>query len=374
MTAATPHSPRLRVAAVNKNFPRRAGRPRLACLYFLAMLREFRWTLCSLLLAVVLGAALYSITPQEQLGGKAPSFSTCLYGGWMALLSQPIYAPPEAWYLKLLTGIYPVIGVLLIGEGIVRFALLMISRKHGEKEWMKVMASTYRDHIVLCGLGHLGAKVLQELTSAGIPVVVIEKDKEKRFLALARELSVPVLLRDMTEDQALIDAGIREARVVIIATNNDMANLEVALDSRRLNPKIRVIMRLYDQQIASKISSAIMVDAAFSSSALAAPMVAAMAMNANVLGSSMIAGVPHVTCELKLSQDTRLAGHRVDKVEGDENLRILARTPSAGSADHSPKGSDLVQGGDTLVIHLSSDRLSSLSASVGAAPTASNSR
>lgn len=317
-------------------------------------------------MAVVIAAALYAITPQEQLNGKRPSLSTSLYGGWMALLAQPIYIPPEAWYLKLVTGVYPIIGVLLIGEGIVRFALLMISRKHGEKEWMKVMASTYRDHVVLCGLGHLGARVLQELHSANIPVVVIEKEKERRFLTLAKELAVPVMLRDMTDDQALVDAGVPHARVIIIATNNDMANLEVALDSRRLNPKIRVIMRLYDQQIASKISSAMMIDAAFSSSALAAPMVASMAMNANVLGSSLIAGIPHVTCELKLPSDSRLAGQSIGKFESDQKLRVLARSPSAGPANHSPQSADLVQGGDTLVVHLPSERLSALSASIAA--------
>jgi Trk K+ transport system NAD-binding subunit len=344
--------------------PRRAGPLKLAFLYFLAILHEFRWTILTLLLAIVLAGALYAITPQEQLAGKRPSLSTAFWGGWMALLAQPIYTPPEAWYLKLVTGIYPIFGVLLIGEGIVRFALLMISRKHGEKEWMRVMASTYRDHVVLCGLGHLGARVLQELTDAKFPVVVIEKDKERRFLTLAKELNVPVMLRDMTEDQALVDAGVEHARVIIIATNSDMGNLEVALDARRMNPKIRVIMRLYDQQIASKISSAMMIDAAFSSSALAAPMVAAMAMNANVLGSSLIAGVPHVTCELKLSSHTRLAGQSIGKIEAAENLRVLARTPASGKPDHLPQGADLVQGGDTLVVHLPSNRLSSLAASI----------
>jgi Trk K+ transport system NAD-binding subunit len=353
------------VSAGSSSFPRHASRWKVASLYFLALLYEFRWTILALLLAIVFAAALYVITPQEQLNGKKPSLSISLYGGWMALLAQPIYTPPEAWYLKLVTGIYPIFGVLLIGEGMVRFALLMISRKHGEKEWMRVMASTYRDHVVLCGLGHLGARVLRELHSAKIPVVVIEKNQEGRFLTLARELGVPVLVRDMTEDQAMIDAGVAEARVIIIATNSDMGNLEVALDARRMNPKIRVIMRLYDQQIASKISSALMIDAAFSSSALAAPIVAAMAMNANVLGSSLIAGVPHVTCELKLPSSTRLAGQSIEKIEADEKLRVLARTPSAGAPDHSPNDKDVVQGGDTLVIHLPSDRLSTLSASIG---------
>ena len=50
-----------------------------------------------------------------------------------------------------------------------------------------------------------------------IPVIVIEKDRERRFLTLAKELNVPVLLRDMTEDQALIDAyaGVGVDRLII---------------------------------------------------------------------------------------------------------------------------------------------------------------
>jgi len=42
---------------------------------------------------------------------------------------------------------------------------------------------------------------------------------------------------------------------------------------------------------------------------------AAMAMNANVLGSSMIAGIPHVTCELRLSNSTDCR-QSVDKSNG----------------------------------------------------------
>ena len=87
---------------------------------------------------------------------------------------------------------------------------------------------------------------------------------------------MPILIRDMKEDQALIDAGVAHARAIIIATNEDMANLEVALDARRLNPKIRILMRMFDQQIASKIKDAFAIDHAFSSAALAAPIVAEM--------------------------------------------------------------------------------------------------
>ena len=68
---------------------------------------------------------------------------------------------------------------MLVGEGIVRIGMLMLSKERGEKEWMKVMASTYRDHIVLCGLGHLGFRILGQLLAAKEPVVAIEKDGER---------------------------------------------------------------------------------------------------------------------------------------------------------------------------------------------------
>src|SRR5215475_7714672 len=89
-----------------------------AYLYARKLLREFRGTLGSLVGAILVGALLYKITPQTALG-------------------------------------------------VVRFALLMVSRRRGEKEWMLVKASTYRNHVVLCGLGHLGYRVLMQLVGQG---------------------------------------------------------------------------------------------------------------------------------------------------------------------------------------------------------------
>ncbi|MBW3575525.1 MAG: NAD-binding protein, partial [Actinobacteria bacterium] len=95
-------------------------------------------------------------------------------------------------------------------------------------------------------------------------------------------LAVPVMTRLRIGERAvldtLIDAGVEHASAVIICTNDDTANLEVALDARRMNPRIRVVMRLFEQQLARKLSEVLNVDAAFSSSNLAAPVVAALAL------------------------------------------------------------------------------------------------
>ncbi len=333
---------------------------RTAWLYSLVMLREFRYTLSALAVAVLLGATVYRGTPAA--GGSPLNWAEAIYHSWMALLAQPRDSTPPTWGIGLMCGIYPVLGFVLIGEGIVRLALLMISRRQGQKEWMRVMASTYRDHIVLCGLGHLGFRVLEQLIALGLPVVVLEKHRDSRHLTHARELGAAVLLRDMKEDQALIDAGIKHARAVVIATNDDMANLEVALDSRRLNPGIRVVMRLFDQQIASKIKGALSVDEAFSSSALAAPMVAALSLNTRTLSSYVIGGIPHVAAEVRIEPGSPLDGKRVAEVEVGYSGRVLARTTSAGRLESPPSQATVLTAGDTLVVHTVAAQVASLAA------------
>src|SRR6185503_10796590 len=142
---------------------------RTSVLYFLAILREFRWTLLALLLLLVFGAALHLTSPTD-LEGRRHTIDVAMYATWMAMLAQPIRSPPDAWYLRIVCGTYPLLGFILVGEGVVRLAILMVSRRQGEKEWMKVMASTYRDHAVVCGVGRLGVRVIQQLTAAGTPV------------------------------------------------------------------------------------------------------------------------------------------------------------------------------------------------------------
>lgn len=242
------------------------------------LLRDFRWTLFLLFVAVALAATLYATTPHAALGGKPPAIEHAILAAWLALFAQTVFSPPETWYLTLVVALYPLLGFGLIGEGIVRIGMLIISKKHGEKEWTRVMASTYRDHIILCGLGNLGFRTLQQLVAQGASVVAIEKDPTSRFVTDAQSFGTPVLLRNMKEDQALVDAGIQHAKVIVIATNDDLANLEVAVDARRLSPKIRVVMRMFDQQIADKFKSAGLIDEAFSSTALAAPAVASLAL------------------------------------------------------------------------------------------------
>src|SRR5262249_1599912 len=144
---------------------------RTLLLYIWVVARGFRWTILLLFATVLVGGLLYAVTPQPQLEGRAPSFPLALYAAWTAMLAQPVFAPANTWYLGVVCVLYPIIGLALIGEGVVRLGLLMFSKHLGEKEWMTVMASLCRDHVVLCGLGHLGYRILGALLANGVRVV-----------------------------------------------------------------------------------------------------------------------------------------------------------------------------------------------------------
>jgi Trk K+ transport system NAD-binding subunit len=345
---------------------RRRRRARTTLLYAAAIFHEFRWTLAALAALILIGALLYHVTPLDQFSGR-PGPLTSVYGAWMAMLAQPLVQVPRSWHLGLMQALYPVLGFILIGEGVVRLALLLMSRRQGEKEWMHVMASVQRDHVVLCGLGHLGYRVFEHLVASQVDVVVVEIDENNRFLAAARATGACILVRDMKDDQALIAAGIQRAAAVVIATNDDMANLEVAVDSRRLNKNIRIVLRLFDQQIAQKLGGAMTIDAAFSASALAAPIVAAMSLRARVLATTVIGGLPHMISELVVDPGSPLAGQGIDRIEQRYATKILARTPRDGVAESPPSAATTVAVGDVLVAHTAASRLTELATAAGRA-------
>jgi Trk K+ transport system NAD-binding subunit len=339
---------------------------RTARLYAVALLGEFRRTLVILILLLAVGTVLFAVTPSSTTEGHRPSVVQSLYASWMALTGEP-FGTPDVWWIAAVQGLYPLFGFLIVGEGLVRFAFLMVSRRRGEKEWMKVKASTYRDHIVLCGVGHLGFRVLQQLIARNESVVVVEKDDHAQFLDQVRQSGQPLLLRDARHDQALIDAGVPHARAIIVATDDDLANMEVAMDARRLNPKIKIVMRIFDQSLAGKVKDAFKLDYAFSSSALAAPAVAAMAIDCKVVSAFELSGVPHVVAEIPIDDGSDLAGRSIVEIETEHRVRVLSRQRVNGGSETPPPSGVKTLPGDVLAIDVETARVTTLVAAGRAA-------
>ena len=89
-----------------------------------------------------------------------------------------------------------------------------------------------RDHVVVCGLGPIGARLAVAFRQAGHRVVVVEADGSSAAVAGARAWGVVVLVGDPTDPELLFRAGVGKARYLIAASEDDGTNAGVALAAR----------------------------------------------------------------------------------------------------------------------------------------------
>jgi voltage-gated potassium channel len=217
-------------------------------------------------------------------GEKTGDFVEDAYGMYTQVFFQPTHVLPRSPVARFIYWITPLLGVGLLLRGLTRVGATLFDADERRKLWVKVMSERMKDHTIVCGLGHVGIRVVESLQQLGTPVVAIEKTRDDRFDLLAVEIGVPVLYGDARRDTLLVEAGVKHARAIVCATNDDLTNLEVAIDSKRFNPAIRVIVRIFDQRVAEKMRSALDVDETFSTSALSGPLVALQATEPGVRG------------------------------------------------------------------------------------------
>ena len=181
-----------------------------------------------------------------------------------------------------------------------------------------------RDHVVVIGLGNIGDRVIEQLHNMGIPVLGVENDPQARGVATARRLGVPVVIGDASREQTLRDAYVADCRVLLAVANNDLTNLEAALHGRAMQPELRVVLRLFDDDLAAKIEKTFTMTISRSVSFLAAPaFVAAMA------GRQIMATIPlsrRVLLIAKIPVGTRatMIGMPVRAASAKHQFRVLA--------------------------------------------------
>ncbi|MER5206313.1 NAD-binding protein [Streptomyces sp. NPDC002825] len=204
-------------------------------------------------------------------------------------------------------------------------------------------------HIVLLGLGKVGARVLARLRELDIPVVCVEQDPDARGIALARDLGVPVVLGDVTEDGVLNAARVHRAAALLALTSSDTTNLEATLAARALKSDLRVALRLYDDDFATAVYRTLRsahpqaVTRSRSVSHLAAPAFAGAMMGRQILGAISVERKVLLFAALPVAGHPQLEGRTVTEAFRAGAWRVLAldtARPEARSPDLANTGHD----------------------------------
>ncbi len=160
------------------------------------------------------------------------------------------------------TGRIFTIFLILINLGLFTYFITLLSRYFFDMDFIKryktiKMENKIRllnNHVIICGFGRNGKESAEVLYNNKIPFVILEEKNE-----LESDLNFEVdhfMKGDATKDEALLEAGIVNARAIIITLPVDADNLFVVLTAKQLNPDITIISRASQDSSIKKLKIA----------------------------------------------------------------------------------------------------------------------
>ena len=107
-------------------------------------------------------------------------------------------------------------------------------------------------HFIMCGGGRTSIHIIERFWQTNTPVVLVDHDSgviaNVKAVAAQNGQKLLYVQGDATEDEVLERAGIAHAEGLIAVLHDDKENLFVILTARSLNPTMKLITRVNDEQ------------------------------------------------------------------------------------------------------------------------------
>ncbi|KQC35326.1 potassium transporter TrkA [Frankia sp. ACN1ag] len=259
------------------------------------------------------------------------------------------------------------IGLMLFGAlsiaVVYAFITNVIISRRLERALGRGRAGAVRGHVILSGLGSVGVATMDGLVRTGRQVVVIERDENNRYLPVARERGVPVIIGDATVRSTLLEAGLAHATTITALTSDGVANLETVLSAREAHdelrgaraaretarraggrsygrtrppgaqphePDLRVVLRIFDTTMADEVERRFGIHTARSASALATPYFVGAALGYDVLSTFYVERTPFLVARMTVNAGGALVGPTLRELS--TGTRVLAVTTAVATA------------------------------------------
>jgi Trk K+ transport system NAD-binding subunit len=184
---------------------------------------------------------------------------------------------------------------------------------------------------------------------------------------------VRIIIGEAQEEETLRAAGIMTCQALVSVTHNEIANLETALNARELAADPRIVIRLFDDDLAAYVQAHISKSVSRSVSYLAAPEFAAAMLDHQVLRTIAVGRHVVLLAEITVADngDADVAGERIAAVHRPGLLRVIGLRRSGSEwVDWSPAGDSVLAAGDRLLELATRAGLSGLLRPDGSLPSA----
>jgi Trk K+ transport system NAD-binding subunit len=212
-------------------------------------------------------------------------------------------------------------------------------------------------HVIVAGLGNVGTRIVGELHDLGFDVACVDSSPSARGIGMARRLGIPVVIGEAYTEHVLRAAGLDSAIALVSVTDSDMVNLETALQARTMRGDLRLVVRLYDDDLAQRVQRTVGNIVSRSVSYMAAPAFAVAMLEHQLLRTIAVGRHVLLIAEVPVEPDSDIAGRSLEDLERDGLARVLAvhshpapSNSAGGRPDWSPPGDYVLAPGDRVTV------------------------
>lgn len=158
---------------------------------------------------------------------------------------------------RLLEIFLALVGVFLIWWVLWSIADMLLDgnlKKYLKSKWYASIMSGLKEHVIIAGGGRVGEEVAKALTLKNKKFIIIESNSEVAHSLMKKNYLV---IEGNTEsEELLLQAGIKNAKKIIITLPKTETNILITLTAKELNPSIEVYSRCDDNKLVSKLKKA----------------------------------------------------------------------------------------------------------------------
>lgn len=228
-----------------------------------------------------------------------------------------------------------------------------------------------RDHTIVCGFGRMGISVAKELKRLNQPFVVVDASESR--VAEAQAAGMLAMIGNATDEDALLQAGINEAKSLATLLPDDADNAFICVTARDLAKNVEIVSRAENHSAQKKLKRCgadhvVMTAAigAMRATQLLIRPTAAAVLESNGLARDIneeLSAIGLNLEELRIDARSELVGQPIQKIQvrGNRGFLIVGVKQADGEIQMNPEGEFVLSEGDVVIVVGHQDDLSQLS-------------
>ena len=251
--------------------------------------------------------------------------------------------------------------IIILGISVGAYTIGVLVRALVEGELVKIFGrrkmqkqvSGLKNHFIICGFGRIGRIVCSELDADLIDFIVIEQDPS--VIEHIQKQKYLYLEMDATSEEALMQAGIMEAKGIVTAVNSDANNVFITMTAKSLRPDVFILARASEEKNegklfragATRVVSPYLIGGRRIAQMLKKPTVVDF-IDIAMMGSHLGLMIEEAT----IGDKSNLIGKSLidSQLRKDYGVIIVAIKKLSGDMVFNPAPSEKLEGGDVIVV------------------------